>query len=288
MISFVWKSYFLIGLAGLRGAAQGFDGGSFRDDQTRNHMLAELYGEIEDTLAKISHNSYGSSQSEQSMPSIHLSQTNDHDYENTVSPKWVNIRHPEEENNVALSGYQSMSGGAGEGKQHLKPEGSVNNKQEVKTDADLPSYCSPPNPCPKGKTAADGCQERIPDTAEFNRDYVLAQMKEGYCGCDYEHMEEESCPIETSDLYGLRLPEIDAVLDGIFDSERGEGKIHKENPYVSNGEKRKSMTGKKGGKMDISKRSVEKVMSMPVNRYLQGVKLPVVAKKSPQMNLPEL
>lgn len=52
----------------------------------------------------------------------------------------------------SLWGSQFVSGGAGEGEQRLKPEGSVNNKQEIKTDATLPAYCNPPNPCPLGYT----------------------------------------------------------------------------------------------------------------------------------------
>lgn len=47
-----------------------------------------------------------------------------------------------------------ITGGAGEGKQNLKPEGSIPNKNEVKTDAVLPAYCNPPNPCPFGYTGA--------------------------------------------------------------------------------------------------------------------------------------
>ena len=43
-------------------------------------------------------------------------------------------------------------GGAGEGAQHLTPEGTQNNTQEVKSDETLPFYCHPPNPCPKGFT----------------------------------------------------------------------------------------------------------------------------------------
>ena len=46
--------------------------------------------------------------------------------------------------------FTFSTGGAGEGKQHLKPEGDQDNKQEVKTDEALPFYCHPPNPCPKG------------------------------------------------------------------------------------------------------------------------------------------
>lgn len=43
-------------------------------------------------------------------------------------------------------------GGAGEGAQRLKPDGSVKNIQVIKTDAVLPAYCNPPNPCPLGYT----------------------------------------------------------------------------------------------------------------------------------------
>lgn len=34
----------------------------------------------------------------------------------------------------------------------LNPENPVKNKNEVKTDATLPAYCNPPNPCPVGYT----------------------------------------------------------------------------------------------------------------------------------------
>ncbi len=41
-------------------------------------------------------------------------------------------------------------GGAGEGRQHLSPNGEIPNRPEVKTDEELPAYCDPPNPCPLG------------------------------------------------------------------------------------------------------------------------------------------
>lgn len=50
-----------------------------------------------------------------------------------------------------LWGQQYVSGGAGEGQQRLKPDGSAMNHQQVKTD-NLPAYCNPPNPCPVGLT----------------------------------------------------------------------------------------------------------------------------------------
>ena len=50
----------------------------------------------------------------------------------------------------SLWGHQYMQGGAGEGSQRLKPDGSIKNVQVIKTDAVLPAYCNPPNPCPNG------------------------------------------------------------------------------------------------------------------------------------------
>merc|ERR1712227_711423 len=54
----------------------------------------------------------------------------------------------------------------------------------------LPAYCDPPNPCPKGYTAEDGCIEMddFQNKAEFSRKYQASQS----CMCDSEHM--FSCP----------------------------------------------------------------------------------------------
>lgn len=60
--------------------------------------------------------------------------------------------------------YLSFSlGGAGEGKQELKPEGDMQNMQEVKSDEGLPFYCHPPNPCPKGYTGMNVQQAISPE-----------------------------------------------------------------------------------------------------------------------------
>jgi len=55
---------------------------------------------------------------------------------------------------------------------------------EVKSDAVLPAYCNPPNPCPVGHTADDGCLEIFENTAAFSRAYQASQD----CMCDTEHM----------------------------------------------------------------------------------------------------
>lgn len=50
----------------------------------------------------------------------------------------------------SLYGHQYVQGGAGEGSQRLKPDGSIPNVQVIKSDSVLPAYCNPPNPCPVG------------------------------------------------------------------------------------------------------------------------------------------
>lgn len=62
------------------------------------------------------------------------------------------LRDQEFMQHSSLWGHQFVTGGAGEGKQHLKPDGTIKNQKQIKTDAILPAYCNPPNPCPIGYT----------------------------------------------------------------------------------------------------------------------------------------
>jgi len=98
--------------------------------------------------------------------------------------KGGSIRDLEHLPHSSLWGHKFIGGGAGEGKQYLSPSGSFANKQEVKTDAILPAYCDPPNPCPPGLTSDDGCLEEFENTAEFSRQHQSRQN----CLCDEEHM----------------------------------------------------------------------------------------------------
>lgn len=85
-----------------------------------------------------------------------------------------------------IGGHQYVSGGAGEGKQHLKPDGAVENKEEIKSDEDLPAYCDPPNPCPIG-VSSDDCDPR--PFAEFSAEYSKMFQEQQNCMCDDDHNE---------------------------------------------------------------------------------------------------
>jgi hypothetical protein len=102
------------------------------------------------------------------------------------------------------SGYKFVSGGAGEGKQHLKPNGILPNQQEIKTDLLLPAYCAPVNPCPNGYKGND-CDKRPYEhyTAEFSKKYQLKQN----CLCDEDH---NDCSNEGNTL---NAEQINMILD---------------------------------------------------------------------------
>uniref|UniRef100_A0A915PWG6 Neuroendocrine protein 7B2 n=1 Tax=Setaria digitata TaxID=48799 RepID=A0A915PWG6_9BILA len=88
---------------------------------------------------------------------------------------------------------ESVIGGAGEGSQLLRPDSDFEEREKVKSDNILPLYCEPPNPCPLGYTAADGCLEEFENSAEFSRNYQARQT----CICDQEHM--FNCPDKRTD-----------------------------------------------------------------------------------------
>ncbi|XP_026315690.1 uncharacterized protein LOC113227039 isoform X2 [Hyposmocoma kahamanoa] len=111
------------------------------------------------------------------------------------------LRDQEYLQHSSLWGHQYVTGGAGEGQQRLLPSGMVPNKQMVKTDAVLPAYCNPPNPCPVGYTEDQGCISEFENTAAFSREYQLAQR----CMCDGEHM--FSCPPDSGSDLDLHFPE---------------------------------------------------------------------------------
>ncbi|KAM8846786.1 neuroendocrine protein 7B2 [Synchiropus picturatus] len=83
-----------------------------------------------------------------------------------------------------VEGPQSIQGGAHEGLQHLGPYGNIPNIVAELAGDNVPKdfsqdhgYPDPPNPCPRGKTAADGCLEEAPDTAQFSREFQQHQHR---------------------------------------------------------------------------------------------------------------
>lgn len=91
-------------------------------------------------------------------------------------------------------GHQYVTGGTGEIGPHyfkLKP----------KTDASLPAYCNPPNPCPVGFSEDQGCITDFENTAAFSRDYQASQE----CMCDGEHMFDCPGPNNNSNKPGRQM-----------------------------------------------------------------------------------
>lgn len=199
------------------------------------------------------------------------------------------IRDQEYLQHSSLWGHQYVAGGAGEGVQRLKPDGSAKNVQVVKTDAVLPAYCNPPNPCPKGYTSEDGCLEEFENSASFSREYQSAQD----CMCDSEHMFD--CPGAT------RENEIDALARSIHNqgmvSSEALGRIvqHIDRQDTPVEGQHKSVMAKKFFRKEDHGMAQKKRLQQEAkgwgrrhgasrfegNPYLQGEKLPVVAKKAP-------
>merc|ERR1719507_685400 len=96
-------------------------------------------------------------------------------------------------NHVDYNGISDYNGGQLDvsHQQQNQPQGSAKGHLQGGV---LPAYCDPPNPCPKGYTAEDGCieVEEFVNEAEFSRNYQAAQS----CMCDSEHM--FTCPEDNS------------------------------------------------------------------------------------------
>lgn len=136
----------------------------------------------------------------------------------------------------SLWGHQYVSGGAGEGPHRPKPQ--------VKTDASLPAYCNPPNPCPVGYSEDQGCTLDFENTAAFSREYQAAQD----CMCDGEHM--FNCPSQQQN----EAAQMDSHLES-FIAHQLRAKEHKNL---------------------VAKKFHAKKSSNP---FLEGEKLPIAAKK---------
>ncbi|XP_030374778.1 uncharacterized protein LOC115624294 [Scaptodrosophila lebanonensis] len=148
----------------------------------------------------------------------------------------------------SLWGHQYVSGGMGE----------VPNRYNtiVKTDASLPAYCNPPNPCPEGydMDLPGSCIADFENTAIFSREFQAAQD----CTCDSEHMfdcaDQESSASSNSDMDS-------AVEKFLMHQFQNDNVLDSANSVV-----------KKAFKPDLR-------MEAMINPFLQGDRLPIAAKK---------
>lgn len=135
-----------------------------------------------------------------------------------------------------------------DGKSKLRPK----NQDRSAGEGVLPAYCNPPNPCPIGYTAADGCLEEFENSAGFSRDYQGLQD----CMCDTEHMFECRDSTQDSQLTAIaRSIQNEGVMDTALD---------------------KLMENLDGAPRMVAKKFH---MKKNTNPYLQGEKLPIAAKK---------
>lgn len=166
------------------------------------------------------------------------------------------LRDQEYLQHSTLWGHQYMSGGGGD----LPSQAS--GKQEVKTDAGLPAYCNPPNPCPVGYTADQGCLEDFENTAAFSREYQAAQE----CMCDGEHMFE---------CHNVQNVDSETNENGDLES------FLAEQYHAGTASAAASVPSSSNQKNIISKKAM--LPSYASNPYLQGEKLPIAAKKGLNM-----
>lgn len=126
------------------------------------------------------------------------------------------MRRNEVPNENQLWGVHKVSGGSGENGQwidyallgagsqdmedtddaveRLSGDIPVHFGREVMKNDSLPTYCSPPNPCPLNYhqyRLSTPCDSHFSYTKEFNKHWILEKVANGECTCDTEHM--QSC-----------------------------------------------------------------------------------------------
>ncbi|RZF39517.1 hypothetical protein LSTR_LSTR001038 [Laodelphax striatellus] len=159
-------------------------------------------------------------------------------YPDSPSPS---LRDQEYIQHSNLWGHHYLTGGNGEGGHRISFGGNGGGTGKVKSDASLPAYCNPPNPCPIGFSAEDDCLEQYENTAAFSRDYQAAQD----CMCDSEHMFDCERKNPHNALDDADLADYDMQIDN----------------------QHKNLVAKK---FHVKKDS---------NPFLEGEKLPIAAKK---------
>ncbi|XP_019625604.1 PREDICTED: uncharacterized protein LOC109470951 [Branchiostoma belcheri] len=169
------------------------------------------------------------------------------------------------------------AGGASEGVQHLGPAGNIPNLWAAMVESDNnrkpDAYPNPPNPCPKGYTAEDGCIEDMPDTADFSR---LYQAREEALRGGQEEGAPYSSPRGPGGApYGNELNELEYYLNPYRAGEKREAVVAKKSPLYLR--RRRSLGLSSAVAMETDERED--------NPFFKGEKLRhVAAKKSPELS----
>ncbi|KAI8479272.1 Neuroendocrine protein 7B2 [Branchiostoma belcheri] len=153
------------------------------------------------------------------------------DYKTVRGLQQPRVEYPAEEE-LGVEGPQSITGGASEGVQHLGPAGNIPNLWAAMVESDNnrkpDAYPNPPNPCPKGYTAEDGCIEDMPDTADFSR---LYQAREEALRGGQEEGAPYSSPRGPGGApYGNELNELEYYLNPYRAGEKREAVVAKKSP----------------------------------------------------------
>jgi len=172
-------------------------------------------------------------------------------------------------------GHKYMTGGAGEGDQKLEENGEYKHRESVKSDNVLPAYCDPPNPCPVGFSAEQGCLEDFDNTADFSREYQAQQQ----CVCDQEHM--FNCAEKQANS---AVDSLQKILDDSTENGREEGVEEDEgDDEVDEMLRHHGLMAKKFHEKrtpdDYVPRKKRSVSGKQPNPYLQGEPLRSVSKK---------
>lgn len=189
-----------------------------------------------------------------SLPAINLPE--DYEFQGSAfedRPSHPSIRDQELLQHSSLWGHQFVSGGGGELPNRIPPL--------FKTDANLPAYCNPPNPCPVGYQEDQGCLENFENTAIFSREYQAAQD----CTCDHEHMFDCASSQSTNDQRNDRVmaPDLEKFLMHQFQTDN---RLEHSNSNPTLDVIKKIFTAQEDAGDDL-------------NPFLEGDKLPIAAKK---------
>ncbi|XP_071800708.1 neuroendocrine protein 7B2-like isoform X1 [Asterias amurensis] len=171
-----------------------------------------------------------------------------------------------------------VSGGAGEGKQHLGASGKIPNKQVALPEV-RPGYSTPPNPCPKTMDK-DG------------RDIVKSEVHPRlvcYCMSGWEDTGSDEDCTESDNCCLAQMPNTADFVNQY--QQAGEPKEQSYMPFKRNqfhdGEQRVQLVAKKSPEI-IAKRSLgsRRLPTKRYNPYIDGQPYMegVVAKKSPGLS----